>query len=107
MIRSSSRTFAFGGGILGLATFLFLGLLPSIVYGGFAGMTLATAIRGGPAEGSLLAQVLVIFGMVVGLLGTAAMFTVVGAALGAGAHAAGRALWRAGAAAADGGRTKS
>ncbi len=94
-IRSGSRTFAFGGGVVGLVTFLFVGLLPAIVYGGFAGVTLASAILGGPVEGNLLARGLVVFGMVIGLLATAGIFIVVGAAIGAGVYAIVRSLVRA------------
>ena len=94
-IRSGSRTFAFGGGIVGLVTFLFVGLLPSIVYGGFAGVTLASAILGGPVEGNLLARGLVVFGMVIGLLATAGIFIVIGAALGAGVYGIARSFVRA------------
>ncbi len=83
---SGSRTFAFAGGIAGLVTFLLVGLLPSIVYGGFAGVTMASSILGGPADGSLLGRGLVVFGMVVGLLGAGSVFIVIGAALGAGAY---------------------
>ncbi len=85
-INPASRTFAFIGGLVGLVTFLFVGLLPSIVYGGFAGVTLVSSILGGPIDSSLLARGLVVFGMVVGLLGAAGVFVVVGAALGAGAY---------------------
>ena len=85
-INSTSRSFAFAGGITGLVTFLFFGLLPSIVYGGFAGVTMASSILGGPADGSLVGRVLVAFGMVVGLLGTGSVFIVIGAALGAGVY---------------------
>jgi hypothetical protein len=85
-INSTSRSFAFGGGVVGLVTFLFVGLLPSIVYGGFAGVTMASSILGGPADGSLLGRGLVVFGMVVGLLGAGGVFIVIGAALGAGAY---------------------
>ena len=81
--KSGYRTFAFGGGVVGLITFLAVGLLPSIVYGGFAGVTLASAMLGGPIGTSLLARGLVVFGMTVGLLGTAAVFVVLGAAAGA------------------------
>ncbi len=85
-INPTSRTFAFVGGLAGLVTFLFVGLLPSIVYGGFAGVTLASSILGGPIDSSLFARGLVVFGMVVGLLGAAGVFVVVGAAVGAGAY---------------------
>jgi hypothetical protein len=86
-ISSTARTFAFVGGVVGLVTFLLVGLLPAIVYGGAAGSSLGSSIVGGPVESSRLAQSLQIFGMVVGLLGAAGVFVVLGAALGAGAYA--------------------
>lgn len=88
--KSGYRTFAFGGGIVGLVTFLAVGLLPSIVYGGFAGVSLASAILGGPVDASLFARGLVVFGMVVGLIGTASIFIVIGAALGSGVYSLAR-----------------
>jgi hypothetical protein len=93
--KTGYRTFGLGGGIVGLVTFLALGLLPSIVYGGFAGVTLASAILGGPVDSSLFARGLVVAGMVVGLLGTAAIFVVIGAALGSGVYSLARSFARA------------
>ena len=90
--RVGYRTFAFGGGVVGLITFLATGLLPSIVYGGFAGVTLAAAMFGAPVDASLIGRGVVLFGMVVGLLGTAAIYVVVGAALGAGVFHGARAF---------------
>jgi hypothetical protein len=92
--KSGYKTFAFGGGVVGLVSFLAVGLLPSIVYGGFAGVTLASAILGGPVAESLLGRGLVVFGMIVGLLGTAAIFMVIGAALGSGVYSLARGFAR-------------
>ena len=78
------KTSTFVGGIVGLVGYLAIGLLPSIVYGGFAGVTLAAALFGTPIDASWMARGVVVFGMVIGLLATAALFVVVGAALGAG-----------------------
>jgi hypothetical protein len=64
------------------------------VYGGFAGVTLASAILGGPVAESLLGRGLVVFGMIVGLLGTAAIFMVIGAALGSGVYSLARGFAR-------------
>ena len=86
LITPASRTSAFVGGLVGLATFLFVGLLPSIIYGGFAGVSLASSLLGGPIDSSYLARTLVVFGMAVGLLGAAGVFVVIGAALGAGLY---------------------
>jgi len=81
-----TKTFTFAGGILGLFTYLIVGLLPSIVYGGFAGVSLAAGILGSPIDESILAKGIVLFSMVVGVLSTAGLFTVSGAALGAGVY---------------------
>jgi hypothetical protein len=78
------KTYTFFGGVLGLIIFLTVGLLPAIVYGGFAGVTLAGAILGTPIGTSILAKALVVFGMVTGLLGTASIFVVLGAIFGTG-----------------------
>jgi hypothetical protein len=93
--KTGYKTFAFGGGIVGLVTFLAVGLLPSIVYGGFAGVSLASAILGGPVDANLLGRGLVVFAMVVGLLGTAAIFIVIGAAAGSGVYSLARGVSKA------------
>jgi hypothetical protein len=80
------KTSTFVGGIVGLVSYIAIGLLPSIVYGGFAGVTLAAALFGTPIDASWMARGVVAFGMVIGLLATAALFVVVGAALGAGVY---------------------
>jgi len=90
--RSSYHTFVFAGGVVGLLAFLAFGLLPSVVYGGFAGVTLAAAIFGHPLEASMIARAIVVFGTVVGLLATAAIFVVSGSALAAGLFSGVRAL---------------
>lgn len=90
--RSLAHSFAFGGGLVGLVTYLVVGLLPSVVYGGFVGVTLASGIFGAPVDAHVIARLIVLFGMVIGLLATAALFVVVGAALGAGVYAVVRAI---------------
>jgi hypothetical protein len=75
------KTFAFVGGIVGLVTFLCVALLPSIVYGGFAGVALSSTIIGEPISGQLLSKVLIVAGMLIGVLSVGGLFTVVGAAL--------------------------
>jgi len=78
--------FTFWGGALGLVAFAFVGLMPSLVYGGFAGAILAAGILGHPVDAGLLARGIVAFGMLIGLLATAALFVVTGAASGSGVH---------------------
>jgi len=107
-MSNSYRTFSFGGGVVGLVTFLVVGLLPSIVYGGFAGVALASAILGGPVGVSIFARTLVVLGMTIGLLGTAGIFVVLGGALGAAIFHAARLAGSVGASAkADEAKTES
>lgn len=71
-----------GAGV-GLALFVFVGLLPSWLYGGYAGVLLATGIFGTPLTGAFLEKALIVFGSVLGVTAVAALFAVAGAAAGA------------------------
>ncbi len=71
-----------GAGI-GLALFLALALLPSILYGGYAGLLLAGGIVGTPVQPTLLVKALILFGMALGVTGIASLFAVLGAVAGA------------------------
>ena len=80
----SSKPITFVGGIVGLATFLGVGLLPSLLYGGYAGLILATAIWGAPIHEHILAQGLIIMGIIAGALSVGGIFVVGGAIVGSG-----------------------
>lgn len=71
-----------GAGI-GLAAFLALALLPSLLYGGYAGLLLAGGIVGTPVEPTLFVKALIVFGMVLGVVAVGSLFAVMGAAAGA------------------------
>jgi hypothetical protein len=71
-----------GAGV-GLALFLAIALLPSVLYGGYAGLLLAGGIVGTPVQPGLLVRALVVFGMVLGVVGIASLFAVMGAVAGA------------------------
>jgi hypothetical protein len=71
-----------GAGI-GLALFLAVGLLPSILYGGYAGLLLAGGIVGTPVQATFVVRALIVFGMVLGVAGIASLFAVMGAVAGA------------------------
>ncbi len=71
-----------GAGI-GLAIFLAVALLPSLLYGGYAGVMLAAAVSGSPVSASLAVRGLIVLGMVLGVTLTASLFAVAGAAAGA------------------------
>jgi hypothetical protein len=71
------------GAAVGLAAFLGIALLPSLLYGGYAGVLLASGIFGAPIKATLVVRALIVFGMVLGVTAVGALFTVGGAAAGA------------------------
>jgi hypothetical protein len=71
-----------GAGI-GLAAFLAIALLPSLLYGGYAGVLLAGGILGTPVQATFLVRALIVFGMVLGVTAVGSLFAVAGAAIGA------------------------
>ncbi len=71
-----------GAGV-GLALFLAIALLPSLLYGGYAGVLLAGGIFGTPVRATLAVRALIVFGMVLGVTSVASLFAVAGAAAGA------------------------
>lgn len=75
-----------GAGV-GLALFLAVGLLPAMLYGGYAGVLLAGGILGTPVMASWLVRGFIIGGMVFGVAAVASLFTVLGAAAGAAVNA--------------------
>jgi hypothetical protein len=81
--KSTSRTFTLVGAGIGLAAFLAVGLLPSILYGGCAGVMLAGGIFGTPVDASFAVRAFIVGGMVIGVAAAGSLFAVVGAAAGA------------------------
>lgn len=77
------RTHSLVGAGVGLVLFLAVGLLPAILYGGYAGVILASGLAGGPVGASFAVKALIVAGMVVGVTAVAALFAVAGAAAGA------------------------
>ncbi len=71
------------GAAVGLALFLALGLLPSLLYGGYAGVLLAGGLFGTPVQATVAVRALVVFGMVMGVVGVGSLFAIGGAAAGA------------------------
>ncbi len=81
------KTFTLIGATIGLALFLAIGMLPALVYGGYAGVLLAGGIFGAPISPTFWVRTLIVGGMVLGTIGVGGLFTVVGATLGAAASA--------------------
>ncbi len=77
------KTATLVGAGIGLALFLAVALLPSLLYGGYAGVLLAGGIFGTPVKATLAVRALIVFGMVLGVTSVASLFAVAGAAAGA------------------------
>ncbi len=80
---SNSKLPALVGAGIGLAVFLAVALLPALLYGGYAGVLLASGIFGAPVSASLAVRALIVFGMVLGVTAVGSLFAVAGAAAGA------------------------
>ncbi len=68
------------GAALGLAVFLAVGLVPAMLYGGYAGVALAAAVLGAPVAGGGIAGAFVVLGLGLGVVVTGAFFAAAGAA---------------------------
>jgi hypothetical protein len=68
----------------GLVLFLAIALLPALLYGGYAGVLLASGIFGAPISPTLAVRTIIVGGMILGTLSVASLFTVAGAVLGGG-----------------------
>jgi hypothetical protein len=71
------------GAAVGLALFLAIGLLPALLYGGYAGVMLASAVAGSPVQATFVVRALIVVGMVLGVTGVGALFAAGGAVVGA------------------------
>jgi hypothetical protein len=80
----NSKKYTLIGSGIGLALFLALGLLPAVLYGGYAGVLLASGIFGTPLVATFAVRALIVFGMVLGVTAVASLFAVLGAVAGAG-----------------------
>jgi hypothetical protein len=77
------KTHSLVGAGIGLVLFLAVGLLPTILYGGYAGVILAGGLFGTPVGAAFAVRALIVLGMVLGVTAVAALFAVAGAAAGA------------------------
>jgi len=84
-VMKNRKNYTLIGAAVGLVLFLVVALLPSLLYGGYAGVLLAGGIFGSPLKATLLVRALIVFGMVLGTVGVGGLFMVGGAAAGAAA----------------------
>jgi uncharacterized membrane protein len=80
--KPQNKMFALVGAGIGLALFLAIALLPSVLYGGYAGLLLAGGLVGTPVQPTLIVKALIVFGMILGVTGIASLFAVLGAVSG-------------------------
>lgn len=83
---NGANPITFLGGVMGLAIFIGVGLLPSLLYGGYAGLILGSAIFGTPIHESVFGQATVVLGVVSGVLAIGGIFVLGGAILATGAY---------------------
>jgi hypothetical protein len=82
-MTNTNKVPALVGAGIGLAVFLAIALLPALLYGGYAGVLLASGIFGAPVTASIGVRALIVFGMVLGVTAVGSLFAVAGAAAGA------------------------
>jgi len=75
--------FSFAGGVAGLVVFLTLLMQASLAYGGAAGVAVTHGLGLGEPEQSLVAKLIIWFGMLLGAAATAAITIILGAVVGA------------------------
>jgi hypothetical protein len=85
-MKIKARNITFFGGIAGLISFLVVGLLPSLLYGGYAGVILGSAIFGSPVHEHVLAQAIVALGVISGVLAVGGIFVLGGAIVATGIY---------------------
>jgi hypothetical protein len=83
MTKTNKKLPALVGAGIGLALFLAVALLPALLYGGYAGVLLASGIFGAPVAATFAVRAMVVLGMVLGVTAVGSLFAVAGAAAGA------------------------
>ena len=76
------KTFSITGAVVGFLLFIVFAMFPAFLYGGYAGVMLASGIFGQGVHPSFFVRALIIFGSVMAVIGVASLFTVAGAVIG-------------------------
>lgn len=77
-LRTGRKIGALAGGIL----FLVFGIVPGFYFGSYATIVLMSSLAGGPVEPGLIVRGMVVLGVILGLVCTAAVSIVVGSVVG-------------------------
>jgi hypothetical protein len=76
-------SFSIVGATVGLVLFLVVALLPSLLYGGVAGVRVVTGFFGAPGAHPLVVEAFAAFGIVLSVTAVGALFASLGAVAGA------------------------
>ncbi len=90
MMRTHRDLAIWLGALVGTVLFLGVGLVPTLLYGGYLGVMVGTSVTGGPIAMGNLGSYLILIGMAVSLVSVWSLFVVGGAATGAVIDWAGR-----------------
>lgn len=80
--KETARKMAYAGAGAGLVLFAILGLLPGSLLGGMVGLNIAGSLLGFPVSSALLPRLIVGLSMLLGVLGSAFVFTAGSSSLG-------------------------
>ena len=70
------------GAAFGFISFVFLGAIPGVLYGGYAGLAMNGILFGGGGDPSIMTRIMTFGGMALGFLAALFLFLIVGAILG-------------------------
>lgn len=70
------------GGTIGAIAFIFLGLIPGFYFGSYATLIILSKLLGGPLKATVVINIVIAIGIILGIACMAAAFIVVGAIFG-------------------------
>ena len=70
------------GAAFGFVSFVFLGAIPGVLYGGYAGLTMNSILFGAGGDPTIMTRIMTFGGMALGFLASLFLFLIVGAILG-------------------------
>ncbi len=72
----------YAGAALGFISYLFVGAVPGLLYGGYMGLAMSSVLFGSPVEATLAAKLVTFGGMFLGLAASFFFFLVMGSLFG-------------------------
>ncbi len=72
----------YAGAAASFIAFLFVGVVPGLLYGSYMGLTMSGILLGHSTDPNIVAKIIIVGGMVLGLLATMFFFVIIGAFFG-------------------------